>query len=289
MADETEENLDNPINTQSENFPDKIIPTIETETVASNQETENMEVHHHPDLHHKPKKWKEYFLEFIMIFLAVTMGFIAENIREHFADKETVKKNIEMMVNGLQNDTARLNQVIFNSNKRIQYLDTLLSFQGTNDINELSTYRFRELFFKCGQMSHFISNSSAFEQMKSSGSIKLIKKKEVLDSIYSYNQANTVLYANKEYLDRHQNAAIESSSKFMNYQKAFQTKNDTTSFAKDIEYYGNDKINIILEFFNDEAASRMVLDRYYIPQLQRQKTKAISLIVFLKNEYGLED
>ncbi len=31
-----------------------------------------MEVHHHPDLHHKPKKWKEYFLEFLMIFLAVT-------------------------------------------------------------------------------------------------------------------------------------------------------------------------------------------------------------------------
>ena len=44
----------------------------------------NMEVHHHPDLHHKAKPWKEYFLEFIMIFLAVTMGFFAENIREHY-------------------------------------------------------------------------------------------------------------------------------------------------------------------------------------------------------------
>jgi hypothetical protein len=36
----------------------------------------DMEVHHHPDLHHKPKKWKEYFLEFLMIFLAVTLGFL---------------------------------------------------------------------------------------------------------------------------------------------------------------------------------------------------------------------
>lgn len=32
-----------------------------------------MEVHHHP--HVKEKKFKEYFLEFIMIFLAVTLGF----------------------------------------------------------------------------------------------------------------------------------------------------------------------------------------------------------------------
>jgi len=38
-----------------------------------------MEVHH-PHLHHKPKKWKEYFLEFSMIFIAVTPGFLAENI-----------------------------------------------------------------------------------------------------------------------------------------------------------------------------------------------------------------
>jgi len=32
-----------------------------------------MEVHHHP--HVEKKKFKEYFLEFLMIFLAVTLGF----------------------------------------------------------------------------------------------------------------------------------------------------------------------------------------------------------------------
>jgi len=31
-----------------------------------------MEVHHHP--HVEKKNFKEYFLEFLMIFLAVTMG-----------------------------------------------------------------------------------------------------------------------------------------------------------------------------------------------------------------------
>jgi hypothetical protein len=55
----------------------------------------DMEVHHHPDLHHKPKKWKEYFLEFLMIFLAVTLGFFAENIREHFTDKNNTKVYLE--------------------------------------------------------------------------------------------------------------------------------------------------------------------------------------------------
>jgi len=40
-----------------------------------------MEMHHHPDLHRKKKNWKEYFLEFLMIFLAVTLGFFAETMR----------------------------------------------------------------------------------------------------------------------------------------------------------------------------------------------------------------
>jgi hypothetical protein len=35
-----------------------------------------MEVHHHPNLHHEKKPWKEYILEGLMIFFAVTMGFL---------------------------------------------------------------------------------------------------------------------------------------------------------------------------------------------------------------------
>ena len=39
-----------------------------------------------------------------MIFLAVTMGFIAENLREHISDKEQVQRYIQSMVNNLKSD-----------------------------------------------------------------------------------------------------------------------------------------------------------------------------------------
>src|SRR5579862_4161930 len=52
-----------------------------------------MEVHHHP--HVEKKNFKEYFIEFLMIFLAVTMGFFAESIREHFTDKNNTKEYLE--------------------------------------------------------------------------------------------------------------------------------------------------------------------------------------------------
>ena len=65
-----------------------------------------MEVHHHPDLHHRKKKFKEYLLEFVMIFLAVTMGFIAENVREGISDREKERHYVESLVNNLKDDTA---------------------------------------------------------------------------------------------------------------------------------------------------------------------------------------
>ena len=50
---------------------------------------ETMEVHHHPEV--EKKGFKEYLLEGLMIFLAVTMGFFAESLREHIGDNNREK------------------------------------------------------------------------------------------------------------------------------------------------------------------------------------------------------
>src|SRR5580698_4300651 len=102
MGDNTdEEHLDNPINIQSENSPDEIIPAASTETVNPNQETENMEVHKHPHHVTHKKKWGEYLLEFLMLFLAVFLGFVAENLREQTVEHHREKVYIRSLVEDL--------------------------------------------------------------------------------------------------------------------------------------------------------------------------------------------
>ena len=64
-----------------------------------------MEVHHHP--HVAKKNFKEYFLEFLMIFLAVTLGFIAENIRESFTEHRQQKEYIVSFYEDLKTDTIK--------------------------------------------------------------------------------------------------------------------------------------------------------------------------------------
>src|SRR5690349_23261203 len=74
-----------------------------------------MEVHHHP--HVAKKNFKEYFLEFLMIFFAVTLGFFAENIREHFVDKTHEQEYINSFYEDLSSDERELPDLI----KSIEY------------------------------------------------------------------------------------------------------------------------------------------------------------------------
>src|SRR6185503_6831943 len=67
--------------------------------------TENMEVHNHPHHVTHKKKWGEYFLEFLMLFLAVFLGFIAENQREHIVEHEREKKFARRLLSDLRQDS----------------------------------------------------------------------------------------------------------------------------------------------------------------------------------------
>ncbi|MFM6970853.1 MAG: hypothetical protein ACKOWZ_10670 [Sediminibacterium sp.] len=60
-----------------------------------------MEVHHAHHPAHK-KKWSEYLLEFFMLFFAVTLGFFAENVREHQVVVERKNQNLLAMVQDLK-------------------------------------------------------------------------------------------------------------------------------------------------------------------------------------------
>ena len=91
--------------------PAKAEKTTKLPAQNSKLPTEQMEVHHHPQLEHNPKPWKEYLLEGFMIFIAVMMGFIAENIREDITNNEHVKQLTTQLMRDLKTDTLQLNGI----------------------------------------------------------------------------------------------------------------------------------------------------------------------------------
>ena len=81
-----------------------------------------MEVHHHS---HHPKKWKEYITEFIMLFAAVTLGFFAENQREHLVERHRENQYIQSLYEDLKKDTSMLNTIIAYNDIQINKIDTV--------------------------------------------------------------------------------------------------------------------------------------------------------------------
>jgi len=131
MADYTD---DEHINNQMENLPEEIISSGDIETFNPNLETENMEVHHHPQLEHKPKPWKEYILEYIMIVLAVTTGFFAENLREHITERHQEKEYIISLDEDMHENDSVLTSMIIAHQQNVLMMDSLIHTSPKNCI-----------------------------------------------------------------------------------------------------------------------------------------------------------
>ncbi len=155
----------------------------EPSTLNRQSSPENMEVHHHP--HVEKKNFKEYFLEFIMIFLAVTMGFIAESIRENITNSEKEKLFMESLVQDIKADTTIINQNLRSFDQNVILLDSfiylLTSPAGVTNTNDL--YYYGRLATK---NYAFYVNTRTLDQIKNTGGFTIIKNNEVVSNIMSY-------------------------------------------------------------------------------------------------------
>ena len=188
MADNLdEEALDNPIIPNRKIFSEEIISTNETDTGISNQETENMEVHKHPHHVTHKKKWGEYLLEFIMLFLAVFLGFLAENLRERIVQHNIEKEYIHSLVEDLKSDTLQSNEILVLLNSRSAGVDSVITALSSPGIIENSNNAYR-LWSRNIGFPDFTSNDRTIQQLKNSGGLRLIRNKAVSDRIMKYDQ-----------------------------------------------------------------------------------------------------
>src|SRR5687768_17657062 len=91
-----------------------------------------MEVHTHT--HTPRKKWTHYFWEFLMLFLAVFCGFLAENQREHFVEHQREKQYMRSMLDDLKSDTSMFTNNISERQDRLVMIDSLVALLRQPDI-----------------------------------------------------------------------------------------------------------------------------------------------------------
>jgi hypothetical protein len=143
-----------------------------------------MEVHHHS--HTERKKWTHYFWEFLMLFLAVTLGFFVENQREHFIEHKRERQFIVTLVEDLKSDTAQLAAGIEARQEKEFTIDSLVLLLNSGDKSKHGSdlYYWNYMVLR---PTRFIPNDRTLQQLKNAGNMRLIRNLEVSDSIMAYD------------------------------------------------------------------------------------------------------
>ena len=145
-----------------------------------------MEVHAHS--HTPRKKWTHYFWEFLMLFLAVFCGFLAEYKLEHIIEQKREKQFIKAFIEDLKLDTIGMRMSSELNQRNIQGMDTLTRMIWDSSITKKNAKRLYDLKFKyTGAFSRVIFSRSTLTQLKNSGNLRLIRNMTITDDILKYD------------------------------------------------------------------------------------------------------
>jgi len=244
-----------------------------------------MEVHHHS--HTLRKKWTHYFWEFLMLFLAVFCGFLAEYQLEHKIEKDREEVYIKNLLEDLKSDTAVYQSYAKDKVSALGIIDSLMYLlKSTERQNRVGHIYFlaRTLTMRPDML---FPNERTYHQMESSGQLRLIKKQTVSDHVSDYYHSLKEIQAQNERIRDRGADYFHTISKLFNAEfmlKIYKERSEPES--ADIKLLTTDPA-LINEFL---ISAQYLYGTYVFAKdfgLQRCK-KAEDLIGIIKKEYHLE-
>jgi hypothetical protein len=248
-----------------------------------------MEAHSHT--HTERKRWTHYLWEFLMLFLAVFCGFLAENQREHMVEHQREKQYMESLLSDLAADTTGLGNDIPLKLKRISAIDSVFQFFNENpDAKMISGKLFRTIR-RTNFDARFTRNTITINQLKNAGGMRLIRNKQVSDSISSYDQRCevTILY-NDLYFVNFQ-VGNRQFEKLFNAADLLPLYISNTSPAIIANIPDSSIIRINKTELNEQLNFMMLEKSYARQEIERYKElqgRAERLMDLIKKEYHLE-
>jgi len=256
-----------------------------------------MEVHAHT--HTARKKWTHYLWEFLMLFFAVFCGFLAEYQLEHIIEHQREKKYIKSMLHDLSRDTTAMTSHAVFQRRAVIYADSLVRLLNGTDPASFSSniYYYSRIL---SIFNPFFYSTATINQLKSSGSLRLISKSSIADSVLNYYD----IYAQRI-------QAVESNieKEVLDFRGAMggvinaevvRSMIDTSKLIliapTQANFIGRPQSNPLL-FSNDRrninqlctyANFLLTLYQFQLTNLKAQKGRAEALMQMLEKEYHLK-
>ena len=250
-----------------------------------------MEVHHHShpstSSGHR-KKWIHYFWEFLMLFLAVFCGFLAEYKLEQTIERHREKEYIISMIEDLAKDTIAISkhhQQRLNRKVKMDSLSFLLRQPDFLNQTALIYYYARWV----PRNTYFYSSDRTMQQLKNAGGMRLITHKKAAEAIINYDVQLKLVQT--------QNYSLEETG-VVNFMQKMPALFDGNVLD---EMYGDSLISIpagnpLLLTNDKKVISELVTQLHFVKSLNNRniyfenklKLMATITIEVLKDEYHLK-
>ncbi len=250
-----------------------------------NIEIKNMEVHHHP--HVEKKNFKEYFLEFLMIFLAVTMGCFAENIREHFVEERQQKEYVLSFYEDLKTDSANISTIIDFNQQKLDGLKNVSNCYDTISMHMGSDACLEELVRSSISLRQFQMTARTIKELSNAGGYRLLAKEDA-DSITQYEaEVNFVMDFQSAYQQVQDNLRNITSDviSFKALRQMHPGQLNTHDVAGTFLYEYDGKL--LNKYFN-ELFKYSGFIHAQSGMLKQLKNKQVYLINYFKKKYKLQ-
>ena len=250
-----------------------------------------MEVHQHT--HTPRKKWTHYFWEFLMLFLAVFCGFLAEYQLEHVIENQREKQFMRSMVEDLEKDIASLENESKLVKTQYEKLDSLTEMIFEGELGQFQVTKMYELQRRyLYPLTLKLINRTEL-QLTNSGGMRLIRNKRVADSIIHYWSITELLYETKNNSNAHRDRAKDIS--FIIFNNKYYNHKENFSLGPPLDPSKGEPAlltrnpAVLSEFANRIShMSDLLKFNYKHGRVDRQANNAKRLIQLIKKEYHLE-
>jgi len=251
-----------------------------------------MEVHHSHG-HHGPKKTKEYFIEFLMLFAAVSLGFLAENIREGFIERHRSHELAIALRTDVEQDVEKIKALIINREEVLLSAKLAVYDVEQNGFKKSDVVQYRNLLRSAYYWSYFEPTTANLDQIINSGSLRYFKSNDLIKAVANYRNLINVVQSRNEREKQYFYDVMQPM--VINYLNL--SPMDTVHFTGDITpkdfFYKIDSglINIntknLVLFDNSPATKFKVLNAYRSFSVNLTNTIRISSKPFLKEAENL--
>ena len=241
---------------------------------------------HKSQTHAKEKHFKQYLFEFFMLFLAITLGFFVENLRERQVESNREKDYIRSIAEDLKQDINQLDTIIMRRAIKNQMMDSLLYLLNSANPDEHGNNVYYYARW-APRTYRFYPNDRTIQQLNS-GNWRLIRNIKVSDALLAYNSTVRSIITYIEQREESLTLLMYPSLDKLFDNQVFESMVDGINFNRPV---GNPKLLSLDKAALNEFCNTIHFSKnsnfYFITIASSLKGNALKTLDILKAEYKL--